>query len=105
MLGKSKSKIEAKEKQKRGTQLYLLVRGVDDSEGFVGHMLPIRVRPVVQPRQDKVSLWSPDISVYARPVVVEQACSYCRGGWLFFCLLYTSPSPRDGATSRMPSSA
>ena len=23
----------------------------------------------------------------------------------FFCLLYTSPSPRDGATSRMPSSA
>ena len=25
--------------------------------------------------------------------------------WLWFCLLYTSPSPRDGATSRMPSSA
>ena len=26
--------------------------------------------------------------------------------WLFMhCLLYTSPSPRDGATSRMPSSA
>ena len=23
----------------------------------------------------------------------------------FICLLYTSPSPRDGATSRMPSSA
>ena len=23
----------------------------------------------------------------------------------FGCLLYTSPSPRDGATSRMPSSA
>ena len=26
-------------------------------------------------------------------------CTYC------YCLLYTSPSPRDGATSRMPSSA
>ena len=25
-------------------------------------------------------------------------------GW-YHCLLYTSPSPRDGATSRMPSSA
>ena len=25
--------------------------------------------------------------------------------WLDACLLYTSPSPRDGATSRMPSSA
>ena len=24
---------------------------------------------------------------------------------VFTCLLYTSPSPRDGATSRMPSSA
>ena len=27
------------------------------------------------------------------------------GGWLSFCLLYTSPSPRDGLLSRMPSSA
>ena len=27
-------------------------------------------------------------------------CEQCTG-----CLLYTSPSPRDGATSRMPSSA
>ena len=25
--------------------------------------------------------------------------------WLIFCLLYTSPSPRDLSTSRMPSSA
>ena len=27
------------------------------------------------------------------------------GGWTEFCLLYTSPSPRDLSTSRMPSSA
>ena len=26
-------------------------------------------------------------------------------GWLMICLLYTSPSPRDGLLSRMPSSA
>ena len=26
-------------------------------------------------------------------------------GYRYYCLLYTSPSPRDGATSRMPSSA
>ena len=25
--------------------------------------------------------------------------------WVFTCLLYTSPSPRDGLLSRMPSSA
>ena len=27
------------------------------------------------------------------------------GGWAMPCLLYTSPSPRDGLLSRMPSSA
>ena len=27
------------------------------------------------------------------------------GGQFWFCLLYTSPSPRDGLLSRMPSSA
>ena len=26
-------------------------------------------------------------------------------GWYAYCLLYTSPSPRDLSTSRMPSSA
>ena len=26
-------------------------------------------------------------------------------GWYYICLLYTSPSPRDGLLSRMPSSA
>ena len=26
-------------------------------------------------------------------------------GWVYACLLYTSPSPRDLSTSRMPSSA
>ena len=38
------------------------------------------------------------------------ACSWIGSGWCsgdgpWTCLLYTSPSPRDGATSRMPSSA
>ena len=32
---------------------------------------------------------------------------FCRNanGWVTICLLYTSPSPRDLSTSRMPSSA
>ena len=31
---------------------------------------------------------------------------WCKEGeWVMFCLLYTSPSPRDLSTSRMPSSA
>ena len=33
------------------------------------------------------------------------AYEYCGYGWATGCLLYTSPSPRDGLLSRMPSSA
>ena len=29
----------------------------------------------------------------------------CQFLWILICLLYTSPSPRDGLLSRMPSSA
>ena len=31
--------------------------------------------------------------------------NYPKPGYLYVCLLYTSPSPRDGLLSRMPSSA
>ena len=39
--------------------------------------------------------------------IVHQANDMIPVEWddLYICLLYTSPSPRDGATSRMPSSA
>ena len=36
---------------------------------------------------------------------VSEANAYNRKGNLEGCLLYTSPSPRDGLLSRMPSSA
>ena len=38
---------------------------------------------------------------------VNTILASCAGiaGWTIFCLLYTSPSPRDGLLSRMPSSA
>ena len=32
-------------------------------------------------------------------------CKFASGEYLYICLLYTSPSPRDPKTSRMPSSA
>ena len=35
----------------------------------------------------------------------EKLCKYCSGSFNKACLLYTSPSPRDGLLSRMPSSA
>ena len=38
-------------------------------------------------------------------IVVVIALASPRALWFFFCLLYTSPSPRDATLSRMPSSA
>ena len=40
---------------------------------------------------------------YISSKMSEVKCPYC--GTLSSCLLYTSPSPRDPKTSRMPSSA
>ena len=44
------------------------------------------------------------INEYSRPSLAK---IYKEAGYdfLFICLLYTSPSPRDGLLSRMPSSA
>ena len=39
------------------------------------------------------------------PDLIEQTWSIKSGWMLCSCLLYTSPSPRDGLLSRMPSSA
>ena len=53
----------------------------------------------------------PDIATYTRGTrridymfATQNILPYIVQGGIF-CLLYTSPSPRDGATSRMPSSA
>ena len=40
-----------------------------------------------------------DVSIECGALMVRRSSVSCN------CLLYTSPSPRDGATSRMPSSA
>ena len=36
---------------------------------------------------------------------IAAAAGIQAGSWFYHCLLYTSPSPRDLSTSRMPSSA
>ena len=37
--------------------------------------------------------------------ILEEAAKLCENVLFPLCLLYTSPSPRDGLLSRMPSSA
>ena len=44
-------------------------------------------------------------SRYVLPTVEEKTAYGYKRQDPYTCLLYTSPSPRDGATSRMPSSA
>ena len=47
--------------------------------------------------------WGPEIKFSKLDGVVKTEVGYCGGN--SSCLLYTSPSPRDLSTSRMPSSA
>ena len=41
----------------------------------------------------------------SQSLVIAGGDDFVIRGWNFICLLYTSPSPRDLSTSRMPSSA
>ena len=55
-----------------------------------------------------VRLWlkSGERNIVVHREIVESGTTVSdRGGWVLICLLYTSPSPRDLSTSRMPSSA
>ena len=54
----------------------------------------------------KVALFEADLSLPTITSIWPNANWYEREAWdMFGCLLYTSPSPRDLSTSRMPSSA
>ena len=62
-------------------------------------------------RSDKISASNVSewYKVTGNPVAANQVTEVgnfnVKAGEVVTCLLYTSPSPRDGATSRMPSSA
>ena len=53
------------------------------------------------PINDIGSLKYKELTNYTRKQLNEDGCCVLPN----FCLLYTSPSPRDGLLSRMPSSA
>ena len=44
-------------------------------------------------------------SFFEKYLALIDECSFVQGSWAGTCLLYTSSSPRDLSTSRMPSSA
>ena len=61
------------------------------------------------PRNSYWELWGLPLFDIKDPAAVMFELAECRklnpAGYIKFCLLYTSPSPRDGLLSRMPSSA
>ena len=55
--------------------------------------------------QNTFDLWIAQETIHdVNPSLIIE-CGNKRGGSAYFCLLYTSPSPRDRQKSRMPSSA
>ena len=46
-----------------------------------------------------------DIDGVCIPLVKDPMTRELESKYIYACLLYTSPSPRDGTSSRMPSSA
>ena len=53
----------------------------------------------------KLRMPIPHIDTFGNTNVIEEHNQVLISGLFEYCLLYTSPSPRDGLLSRMPSSA
>ena len=77
------------------------------------HGVNVEMWPAITPKDDPVKIFKDkglstrrfENSPYSRPVNAMSAFLSHRSLWEKCCLLYTSPSPRDGLLSRMPSSA
>ena len=63
---------------------------------------PYFFAPAAEPYHEVVSNFQRD---FQETTGKNHASYFDANGWLYFCLLYTSPSPRDKRQSRMPSSA
>ena len=63
------------------------------------------VRARIQNIKDYLQKFSPDIVMMQEIKTQDETFPYDDFSALDYCLLYTSPSPRDRTRSRMPSSA
>ena len=75
-----------------------------DRDALELHLLDQRLLPAEE--ADFVCRTPAEVITALQDMVVRGAPAIgVTAAWGCVCLLYTSPSPRDGATSRMPSSA
>ena len=74
----------------------------DHSQEVINKLLNHRPKSVVNQFivMVKIELWSTVIVLAGLSIYLSMDSS-----WVWICLLYTSPSPRDQRGSRMPSSA
>ena len=77
--------------------------GGNGDGGFRRGPTPPNLDEILKKLQDTINKFLPGKSGGAKPIVVGLIILALL--WVGSCLLYTSPSPRDLSTSRMPSSA
>ena len=96
---------------------------IEDSTPYAAHQLTLGIRWTLEVQASHHAIAAHRLVVLAEMNTVPQdrrdllfklslaealeevATSVTEEAWLYNCLLYTSPSPRDGLLSRMPSSA
>ena len=83
--------------------LYIIINGSKGSDKNQDSISVID--KAIEIQQSSINEISKDLQSFQDPI--NKLNRYLSGGTLAgkFCLLYTSPSPRDGLLSRMPSSA
>ena len=80
------------------------VMHLTDTVSVMGQVFPEEIAALKAEGFTTVMCNRPDHEDPGQPTMDELAAA-CEEHGLRFCLLYTSPSPRDGLLSRMPSSA
>ena len=79
---------------------FSIIAGIDPRVGLYASFSIAVIIALVGGRPGMISAATAAIAVLVVPLVKDHGVEY-----LFACLLYTSPSPRDVEESRMPSSA
>ena len=72
---------------------------------YAGEDLPPNSDPPSEPKPEKKPAKKKEPAQKVTPIKQEEVAEQAQPPENHICLLYTSPSPRDGLLSRMPSSA
>ena len=74
-------------------------------KSYDGEILVVKDLNLDVPKGEFLTMLGPSGSGKTTVLMMLAGFETPTNGEIYFCLLYTSPSPRDGLLSRMPSSA